>query len=174
MRPRSTSRAAASAISPSKQARPAGVGRLYSVPAASAETSTPRALVRRIEPPIAMRARIPAMYQLITVDPAAAPADMLRTARPLATRAGSRIRRAYRVRSAPRELLGGAQRRQRACWSDDVLIIIGRGGGSIEDLRAFNDEALVSRRCCCFRCAHCQRGWPRNRFPYCSVILLPT
>ena len=43
--------------------------------------------------------------------------------------------------NAPRELLAALQHRQ--CAGGSATLIIGRGGGSMEDLWAFNDEVLV-------------------------------
>ena len=79
---------------------------------------------------------------LITSSKAAALADMLRILRDRWPRAGVIIYPAgVQGVNAPRELLGAltVANRRKEC---DVLII-GRGGGSIEDLWAFNDEALT-------------------------------
>ena len=53
--------------------------------------------------------------------------------------------RLYPVRvqgiEAPSEIRAALEAANRQCWAD--LLIVGRGGGSLEDLAAFNDEALA-------------------------------
>ncbi len=84
----------------------------------------------------------PQRIGLITSTKAAALADMLRILRDRWPRAGVIVYAAsVQGVNAPRELLAAltAANRRKEC---DVLVI-GRGGGSIEDLWAFNDEALT-------------------------------
>ena len=84
----------------------------------------------------------PTRIGLITSTKAAALADMLRILRDRWPRAGVIVYPAsVQGVAAPRELLAAlnAANARQEC---DVLII-GRGGGSIEDLWAFNDEALT-------------------------------
>jgi exodeoxyribonuclease VII large subunit len=123
-----------------EQARLAGVGRLYEAfmrlkakleSEGLFDPSTKRALPE-----------IPTRIGLITSPKAAALADMLRVLRDRWPRAQIFLYPAsVQGNAAPVELLGAlnAANRRGEC---DVLII-GRGGGSIEDLWAFNDEALV-------------------------------
>ena len=84
----------------------------------------------------------PKRIGLITSTKAAALADMLRILRDRWPQAGVIVYPAsVQGVNAPRELLAALNtaNRRKEC---DVLII-GRGGGSIEDLWAFNDEALT-------------------------------
>ena len=84
----------------------------------------------------------PKRIGLITSTQAAALADMLRVLRDRWPRAGVIVYAAsVQGGNAPRELLAAltAANARKEC---DVLII-GRGGGSTEDLWAFNDEALT-------------------------------
>ncbi len=84
----------------------------------------------------------PQRIGLITSTKAAALADMLRILRDRWPRAGVIVYTAsVQGVNAPRELLAAltAANKRNEC---DVLII-GRGGGSMEDLWAFNDEALT-------------------------------
>ena len=84
----------------------------------------------------------PLQIGLITSTKAAALADMLRILRDRWPRAGVIVYPAsVQGVNAPRELLAAlnAANLRQEC---DVLIV-GRGGGSIEDLWAFNDEALT-------------------------------
>ena len=84
----------------------------------------------------------PQRIGLITSTRAAALADMLRVLRDRWPRAGVIVYAAsVQGVNAPRELLAAltSANRRKEC---DVLIM-GRGGGSIEDLWAFNDEALT-------------------------------
>ncbi len=123
-----------------EQARLAGVGQLYEAflrlkaklfAEGLFDEDTKRAL-----PPYPLR------IGLITSTKAAALADMLRILRDRWPRAGVIVYAAsVQGVNAPRELLAAlsAANARQEC---DVLII-GRGGGSIEDLWAFNDEALT-------------------------------
>jgi exodeoxyribonuclease VII large subunit len=123
-----------------EQARLAGVGRLYEAflrlkakleSEGLFDPSTKRALPTQ-----------PTRIGLITSRQAAGLADMLRVLRDRWPRAQIIVYPAsVQGNAAPSELLSALNvaNRRREC---DVLII-GRGGGSIEDLWAFNDEALV-------------------------------
>ena len=86
--------------------------------------------------------KLPKCIGLITSSKAAALADMLRILRDRWPRAGVIVYPAsVQGVNAPRELLA-ALKSANARQECDVLII-GRGGGSMEDLWAFNDEALT-------------------------------
>ena len=123
-----------------EQARLAGVGRLYEAFLRLKAKLEAEGLFhdknKRALP------AIPKRIGLITSTEAAALADMLRILRDRWPRAGVIVYPAsVQGVNAPRELLAAltAANARREC---DVLII-GRGGGSIEDLWAFNDEALT-------------------------------
>ena len=123
-----------------EQARLAGVGRLYEAflrlkVKLDAEGLFADDLKRELP-------RFPKRIGLITSTKAAALADMLRVLRDRWPRAGVVLYAAsVQGANAPGELLTAlnAANARREC---DVLII-GRGGGGIEDLWAFNDEALT-------------------------------
>jgi exodeoxyribonuclease VII large subunit len=123
-----------------EQARLAGVGRLYEAflrlkakleSEGLFDPSTKRALPE-----------IPQHIGLITSTKAAALADMLRVLRDRWPRAQIILYPAsVQGNAAPNELLAALNAANRRSECD--VLIIGRGGGSIEDLWAFNDEALV-------------------------------
>jgi len=123
-----------------EQARLAGVGRLYEAflrlkAKLEAEGLFAPDLKRDVP-------THPAQIGLITSPKAAALADMLRVLRDRWPRARVVLYPAsVQGVNAPRELLAAltAANARREC----EVLIIGRGGGSIEDLWAFNDEALV-------------------------------
>lgn len=123
-----------------EQARLAGVGRLYEAflrlkAKLESEGVFDESLQRPLPP-------LPETIGLITSPQAAALSDMLRVLRDRWPRAKVILYPAsVQGVNAPRELLSAlnAANRRNEC---DVLII-GRGGGSMEDLWAFNDEALV-------------------------------
>ncbi len=123
-----------------EQARLAGVGRLYEAflrlkAKLEAEGLFDESTQRPLPP-------LPETIGLITSPQAAALADMLRILRDRWPRAKIILYpSSVQGVNAPRELLDAlnAANDRHEC---DVLII-GRGGGSIEDLWAFNDEALV-------------------------------
>ena len=123
-----------------EQARLAGVGRLYEAflrlkAALEAEGLFDDERKRALP-------AIPKRIGLITSTKAAALADMLRILRDRWPRAQVIVYAAsVQGVNAPRELLS-ALNKANARDECDVLII-GRGGGSIEDLWAFNDEALT-------------------------------
>jgi exodeoxyribonuclease VII large subunit len=123
-----------------EQARLAGVGRLYEaflLLKAKLEAAGLFDPAKKRELP-----SLPATIGLITSTKAAALADMLRILRDRWPRARVIVYPAsVQGANAPGELLAAlnaANRRQ-----DCEVLIIGRGGGSLEDLWAFNDEALV-------------------------------
>lgn len=123
-----------------EQARLAGVGRLYAAflqLKAKLESEGVFSVQRKRALPA-----FPLTIGLITSTKAAALADMLRVLRDRWPRAKIILYAAsVQGANAPSELLAaldGANSRAEC----DVLII-GRGGGSIEDLWAFNDEALT-------------------------------
>ena len=123
-----------------EQARLAGVGRLYEAflrlkAKLEAEGLFANDLKRELP-------AFPKRIGLITSTKAAALADMLRVLRDRWPRAEVILYAAsVQGSNAPAELLSAlnAANARREC---DVLIL-GRGGGSIEDLWAFNDEALT-------------------------------
>jgi exodeoxyribonuclease VII large subunit len=123
-----------------EQARLAGVGRLYEAflkLKAKLEHEGVFDTDRKRELPA-----LPLSIGLITSAKAAALADMLRVLRDRWPRAQVILYPAsVQGSNAPSELLA-ALNAANARGECDVLII-GRGGGSIEDLWAFNDEALV-------------------------------
>jgi exodeoxyribonuclease VII large subunit len=123
-----------------EQARLAGVGRLYAAflrLKATLEAEGLFAAERKRALP-----RFPQRIGLITSTKAAALADMLRVLRDRWPRAEVIVYAAsVQGASAPHELLA-ALNAANGRGEVDVLII-GRGGGSIEDLWAFNDEALT-------------------------------
>lgn len=123
-----------------EQARLAGVGQLYEaflrLKAKLELEGLFDASKKRALPPIPQR------IGLITSKQAAALADMLRVLKDRWPRAAVIVYPAsVQGANAPSELLRAlnAANARREC---DVLVI-GRGGGSLEDLWAFNDEALV-------------------------------
>ncbi|TAG05431.1 MAG: exodeoxyribonuclease VII large subunit [Betaproteobacteria bacterium] len=123
-----------------EQARQAGLGRLYEAFLALKAKLTSEGVFD----PCRKRAlpTEPTCIGLITSTKAAALADMLRVLRDRWPRAKLIVYPAsVQGVNAPRELLAalGAANKRNEC---DTLII-GRGGGSIEDLWAFNDESLV-------------------------------
>ncbi len=123
-----------------EQARLAGVGRLYEAflrLKAKLDAEGLFVEAKKRAPPL-----LPQRVGLITSTKAAALADMLRVLRDRWPRAEVIVYpSSVQGANAPSELLAAlnAANRRREC---DVLII-GRGGGSMEDLWAFNDEALV-------------------------------
>ena len=84
----------------------------------------------------------PARIGLITSPSGAAVRDLLQVLKRRWPVASVRL---YPVRvqgaEAPPEILAALQAANRHQWAD--LLIMGRGGGSLEDLMAFNDEALA-------------------------------
>ncbi len=123
-----------------EQARLAGVGRLYEAflrLKAKLESEGLFAPERKRELP-----RYPLSIGLITSPQAAALADMLRILRERWPVARVVLYPAsVQGVNAPRELLAALERANERAECD--VLIIGRGGGSMEDLWAFNDEALV-------------------------------
>lgn len=123
-----------------EQARLAGVGRLYEAflrLKAKLETEGLFADNLKRELPA-----IPKRIGLITSTKAAALADMLRVLRDRWPRAGVILYAAsVQGANAPGELLSALNAANVRAECD--VLIIGRGGGSIEDLWAFNDEALT-------------------------------
>ncbi len=123
-----------------EQARLAGVGRLYEAflrlkAKLDAEGLFADELKRELP-------AFPRCIGLITSTRAAALADMLRVLRDRWPRAQIVVYPAsVQGASAPRELLAALNAANARAECD--VLIIGRGGGSIEDLWAFNDEALV-------------------------------
>ena len=123
-----------------EQARLAGVGRLYEAflrlkAKLDAEGLFADELKRELP-------AFPRCIGLITSTRAAALADMLRVLRDRWPRAQVVVYPAsVQGASAPRELLAALNAANARAECD--VLIIGRGGGSIEDLWAFNDEALV-------------------------------
>jgi exodeoxyribonuclease VII large subunit len=123
-----------------EQARLAGVGRLYEAFLQLKAKLTEEGLfdesTRRALP------ALPETIGLITSPQAAALADMLRVLRDRWPRAKVILYPAsVQGSNAPRELLRALNAANDR--SECNVLIIGRGGGSMEDLWAFNDEALV-------------------------------
>jgi exodeoxyribonuclease VII large subunit len=123
-----------------EQARLAGVGRLYEAFLQLKAKLTAEGLfdesTRRALP------ALPETIGLITSPQAAALADMLRVLRDRWPRAKVILYPAsVQGSNAPRELLRALNAANDR--SECNVLIIGRGGGSMEDLWAFNDEALV-------------------------------
>jgi exodeoxyribonuclease VII large subunit len=123
-----------------EQARLAGVGRLYEAFLRLKAKLEAEGLfdesTRRPLPPL------PETIGLITSPQAAALADMLRILRDRWPRAKLVLYPAsVQGVNAPRELLRAVETANARDECD--VLIIGRGGGSMEDLWAFNDEALV-------------------------------
>jgi exodeoxyribonuclease VII large subunit len=123
-----------------EQARLAGVGRLYEAFLRLKAKLDAEGLFagdrKRDLPPY------PRQIGLITSTKAAALADMLRVLRDRWPRAPIILYPAsVQGANAPRELLSALDAANMRAECD--VLIIGRGGGSIEDLWAFNDEALV-------------------------------
>jgi exodeoxyribonuclease VII large subunit len=123
-----------------EQARLAGVGRLYEAFLRLKAKLEAEGLfdesTRRPLPPL------PETIGLITSPQAAALADMLRILRDRWPRARVILYPAsVQGVNAPRELLRAVETANARDECD--VLIIGRGGGSMEDLWAFNDEALV-------------------------------
>ena len=123
-----------------EQARMAGIGRLFEAfLRLKAKLESEGLFADALKRPLP---EFPERIGLITSTKAAALADMLRVFQDRWPRAQIIVYPAtVQGSSAPSELLEalGAANRRSEC---DVLII-GRGGGSIEDLWAFNDEALT-------------------------------
>ncbi len=123
-----------------EQARLAGVGRLYEAflrlkTKLEAEGVFSEEHKRALPP-------FPRRIGLITSTKAAALADMLRVLRDRWPRADIVVYPAsVQGTAAPRELLAALNIANARAETD--VLIIGRGGGSIEDLWAFNDEALT-------------------------------
>ncbi len=123
-----------------EQARLAGVGRLYEAflrlkAKLEAEGLFSDDLKRELP-------AFPKRIGLITSTQAAALADMLRVLRDRWPLAGVIVYPAtVQGANAPRELLSALNAANKRAECD--VLIIGRGGGSIEDLWAFNDEALT-------------------------------
>ena len=123
-----------------EQARLAGVGRLYEaflrLKAKLESEGVFSAEHKRALPPF------PCRIGLITSTKAAALADMLRVLRDRWPRADVIVYPAsVQGTAAPRELLAALNSANARAETD--VLIIGRGGGSSEDLWAFNDEALT-------------------------------
>jgi exodeoxyribonuclease VII large subunit len=123
-----------------EQARLAGVGRLYEaflrLKAQLEQDGVFDAEKKRALP------KLPTTIGLITSPQAAALADMLRILRDRWPSAKIILYPAsVQGSNAPGELLSALNTANRRAECD--VLIIGRGGGSIEDLWAFNDEALV-------------------------------
>lgn len=123
-----------------EQARLAGVGRLYEAFLRLKATLEAEGLFAD-----ELKRQLPAFPRrigLITSIKAAALADMLRVLRDRWPLAQVIVYPAsVQGASAPRELLAALTAANLRAECD--VLIIGRGGGSIEDLWAFNDEALV-------------------------------
>jgi exodeoxyribonuclease VII large subunit len=123
-----------------EQARLAGVGRLYEAflrlkAKLEAEGLFADDLKRELP-------AFPQRVGLITSSKAAALADMLRVLRDRWPRAQVILYPAsVQGANAPRELLSALSAANSRAECD--VLIIGRGGGSLEDLWAFNDEALT-------------------------------
>ena len=123
-----------------EQARLAGVGRLYEAflrlkAKLEAEGVFAEDLKRELP-------AVPRRIGLITSTKAAALADMLRVLRDRWPRAGVILYAAsVQGANAPSELLSALNAANLRAECD--VLIIGRGGGSMEDLWAFNDEALT-------------------------------
>lgn len=123
-----------------EQARLAGVGRLYEAflrlkAKLEAEGLFADELKRELP-------AFPRKIGLITSTKAAALADMLRVLRDRWPRAQVILYPAsVQGANAPRELLSALSAANSRAECD--VLIIGRGGGSLEDLWAFNDEALA-------------------------------
>jgi len=123
-----------------EQARLAGVGRLYEAflrlkAKLEAEGLFADELKRELP-------AFPQRIGLITSSKAAALADMLRVLRDRWPRAQVILYPAsVQGANAPRELLSALSAANSRAECD--VLIIGRGGGSLEDLWAFNDEALT-------------------------------
>lgn len=123
-----------------EQARLAGVGRLYEAflrlkAKLEAEGLFADDLKRELP-------AFPQRIGLITSSKAAALADMLRVLRDRWPRAQVILYPAsVQGANAPRELLSALSAANSRAECD--VLIIGRGGGSLEDLWAFNDEALT-------------------------------
>jgi exodeoxyribonuclease VII large subunit len=123
-----------------EQARLAGVGRLYEAflrlkAMLEAEGLFDESLKRALP-------ALPQRIGLITSTQAAALADMLRVLRDRWPRAQVIVYPAsVQGTNAPRELLAALNAANVRAECD--VLIMGRGGGSIEDLWAFNEEALV-------------------------------
>jgi exodeoxyribonuclease VII large subunit len=123
-----------------EQARLAGVGRLFEaflrLKAALESEGLFASESKRSLP------QFPQRIGLITSTKAAALADMLRVLRDRWPRAQVIVYAAsVQGTAAPRELLAALDAANRRGEVD--VLIIGRGGGSMEDLWAFNDEALT-------------------------------
>jgi exodeoxyribonuclease VII large subunit len=123
-----------------EQARLAGLGRLYE---AFLRLKAKLEAQGLFEP--SLKRALPALPNtigLITSIKAAALADMLRVLRDRWPRAKVVLYPAsVQGANAPNELLAALTAANRRAECD--ALIIGRGGGSLEDLWAFNDEALV-------------------------------
>ena len=123
-----------------EQARLAGIGRLYEAfvrlkAKLEAEGVFAEALKRELP-------AFPKRVGLITSTQAAALADMLRVLRDRWPLANVIVYPAtVQGANAPRELLAALNAANTRAECD--VLIMGRGGGSIEDLWAFNDEALT-------------------------------
>lgn len=123
-----------------EQARLAGVGRLYEaflrLKAKLEAEGVFADYLKRALP------AVPRRIGLITSTKAAALADMLRVLRDRWPRAGVILYAAsVQGANAPSELLSALNAANVRAECD--VLIIGRGGGSMEDLWAFNDEALT-------------------------------
>ncbi len=123
-----------------EQARLAGVGRLYEAFLRLKARLDAEGLFADHR-----KRALPAFPQrigLITSTKAAALADMLRVLRDRWPRAQVIVYpTSVQGANAPRELLAALEAANRRAECE--VLIIGRGGGSIEDLWAFNDETLV-------------------------------
>ncbi|MGL4231645.1 MAG: exodeoxyribonuclease VII large subunit, partial [Casimicrobium sp.] len=123
-----------------EQARLAGVGRLYEAfLRLKAKLEAEGLFDDELKRPLPL---VPSSIGLITSTKAAALADMLRVLRDRWPRARVIVYPAsVQGANAPSELLSALNTANARAECD--VLIIGRGGGSIEDLWAFNDEALV-------------------------------